>query len=252
MSDKKILITIVIPAYNEERNFHSGRLNNLFSYLEKQKFTWELLFINDGSTDNTSSLLKKLSKEHPHTKVIDIKHGGKAIAVETGVMKARGEFVLFTDFDQSTPISEVTQFLKELQNGAEVVIAHRKHIYNWPTLQRLRSRIFNFLVQIIILPGLTDTQCGFKAFRTRIAQQLFNNLMITKKNQTGRYMGAFDVELLFIAKKMKHKIKSVDVNWYCVRAGSVAFSEPIKMLHNILSMRAYDFFNRYDELLDRK
>lgn len=245
MTEQKPLISIVIPAYNEEKNYKNGRLNDLFSFMKKQKFSWEVIFVNDGSTDQTLSFLKKIAHTKRRVSVLNISHGGKVISVKSGILQAKGEYVLFSDFDQSTPISEITKVLDAFKEGADVVIARRKKIYGWPLPQRIRSRIFNLLVQLIILPGIPDTQCGFKAFRTSIAKKLFHTLQVTKASQKGRYMGAFDVELLFLARKMHFSIKSIDAEWYCVRAGSLAASEPLKMLLNILTMRFYDLTGKY-------
>jgi dolichyl-phosphate beta-glucosyltransferase len=238
MKNKAIKLSVVIPAFNEAANFRKGKLKDLFAYLQKQIFSWEVILVNDGSTDNTLSLLKNLAQNH--IRIVDISHGGKVAAVKAGIMAAKGDFVVFTDFDQSTSISEITKVLQKFQHGADVVIARRKHTHDWPIPQRIRSKIFNLLVQLIILPGISDTQCGFKAFRTPLAQKLFKELVITKRTQKGRYMGAFDVELLFLAKKSGYKIDSIDVEWYCVRAGNLAASEPLKMLLDVLSIRAYD------------
>jgi len=243
-----LIFSIVIPAYNETKNFKRGRLNELFDFLQKQYFSWEIIFVNDGSTDDTLPLLNKLGQKYPAVKILDIVHGGKAGAVKAGVGKAKGEFVLFTDFDQSTPIPEVIKVLRKFEKGADVVIARRKHVHGWPMPQRIRSKMFNLLVQLLILPGIADTQCGFKAFRTSIARNLFNNLLITKGAQKGRFMGAFDVELLFLARKKNYKIQSIDVNWYCVRAGSLTWLEPLKMLLNIITVRVYDTMGRYSKI----
>lgn len=245
MSIRKPSISIIIPAYNEEKNFTKRKIEKVFDFLNKQKFNHEIIFVNDGSTDNTLSLLNEVVKKNKNARVLSITHGGKRAAVEAGVMNAKGKFVLFTDFDQSTPISEILKILESFQKGADVVISKRKKTYDWPLPQRIRSKIFNLLVQIIILPGFKDTQCGFKAFRTKQGRKLFKKLLVTKKNHKGRYMGAFDVELLYLAKRMGYKIKDVDVVWYCVKAERVAFSEPIKMLVDILKIRIFDLLKKY-------
>lgn len=249
MKEKKLAITIVVPSYNEAKNFRNGRLNSLFVFLKEQEFSYEIIFVNDGSTDNTLQLLQKLATTKPNVRILNIPHGGKAAAVKAGVMAARGDVVLFTDFDQSTPIFEVTKVLDSFKKGADAVIARRKHVQDWPLPQRLRSKVFNLLAQGIILPGVSDTQCGFKAFRTSLARKLFSNLRVTKSVQQGRYMGAFDVELLFLAKKYNYVIKTIDIHWYCVRAGSLAFTEPIRMLADVITIRIYDTIGRYNTTL---
>lgn len=245
MNNKKIEISIIIPAYNEERNIKGGRLLLFFEQVYKQSFSWEVILVNDGSTDNTLSLIKKY-KNQKQVKILDIPHGGKVAAVRSGIMKAQGKFVVFTDFDQSTSISEVNKMITKFHKGADVVFARRSKTHNWPLPQRIRHTLFNILVQVIILPGITDTQCGFKAFRTPLAKKLFNELVVTKKKQNGRFMGAFDVELLFLAKKWGYRIESIDVEWTNVTAGRLQSAEPVLMLLNVLTIKFLDITNRYD------
>src|SRR3989338_6955029 len=106
MADKPHL-SVIIPAYNEEPNFKKGTINELPSYLEKQDYSFEMLIVDDGSEDNTANLAQNFAKKHKNVRVVKNPHQGKAETVKTGVQEARGELVLFTDFDQATPISEV-------------------------------------------------------------------------------------------------------------------------------------------------
>ncbi len=234
---KKIKLSIVIPVYNESRNFRLGALDSVAKFLKSQKYGWEAILVNDGSTDETLTLLDNFAKKNPGFKVLDIPHGGKVVAVTAGVMESVGEIVLFTDFDQSTPISEATKFLAEFENGADVVIGERIKKTGWSFFQNLRSKTFNLLSQAIVLPGIKDTQCGFKAFRNKVAKELFTNLKTTLHTAKDGYKGAFDVEILFLARRRGYKIASVPVVWNYVESARLAKLEPIKMLRDIIALR---------------
>lgn len=233
----KPYLSVVIPAYNESANFDRGALDEVWDYLKKQKYSWEVLVVNDGSTDDTLSKIQGYAKTHKGFKALDIPHGGKVAAVTAGVKAAEGEYVLFTDFDQSTPIDQVEKVINAFEKGADVVIGQRTGEKGWSFLQKLRSKIFNILVQLIALPGIKDSQCGFKAFRNELGKKLFDNLQVTQKTQKGGYMGAFDVELLFLARKMKQKIVAITVPWKFYESGRLGSIEPLKMLRDVILVR---------------
>lgn len=234
-------LSVVIPAYDESKNFHRGVLNKVDTYLKKQKYDWEIILVNDGSTDSTLPLLKQFAKEHKGFRVLDIPHAGKVGAVYAGVLDAQGEYVLFTDFDQSTPITEVEKVMEKFDQGVDVVIGERKsRDVNRSLFQTIRSKIFNLWVQVLLLPGILDSQCGFKAFKTNIGKQLFNKLQVTRYTQKGGYMGAFDAEILFLAKKNNYKIAAIPVSWTYFKSGRLSLSEPFKMARDILLIRLAD------------
>lgn len=241
----KLKVSVVIPAYNEVENFRRGVLGEVFNYLKNQDFSWEVVLVNDGSTDLTFSLLQNFAKSHPGFRVLDITHGGKVAAVTAGVIEAKGETILFTDFDQSTPISELVKVLEEFKSSADLVIGERQSTTSWSFFQNLRSQIFNLVVQLIALPGIKDSQCGFKAFKNKIGKDLFSKLQVTQKTQKGGYMGAFDVELLYLARKLGYQIVSIPVRWRYYQSRRLSFSEPIKMLRDIILVRFYDLLGRY-------
>ncbi|OGY09757.1 MAG: hypothetical protein A2782_02880 [Candidatus Blackburnbacteria bacterium RIFCSPHIGHO2_01_FULL_43_15b] len=241
---EKIRLSVVIPAYNESKNFRCGVLNGVVEFLKLRKYTWEVILVNDGSTDETLKLLKEFVSCHYGFRLVDMVHGGKVAAVTSGVLEARGEIVVFSDFDQSTPLSEVENFLLEFNKGAELVIGRRVEKSGWSLFQKLRSKTFNFLVQLIILPGINDTQCGFKAFKNSVAKELFKKLSITKHTAKDGYKGAFDVELLYLAKRRGYKIVQLPVVWSYVKSGILSPLEPIKMLLDIIHLRLA-YLNRH-------
>lgn len=247
----KPFLSIVIPAYNEAGNFRAGLLQPSIDYLSKQKYSREVVFVNDGSTDDTKNLLEKFCRRQRGYRVMTISHGGKAAAVTAGILAAKGEIVLFTDFDQSTPLNQVEKFIAVHKLGSDVVIGDRGvATMNNKLLRRLRSWVFVALVQLVLLPDVRDSQCGFKSFTSPAAKRIFGNLMVTKTGKvTGGYMGAFDVEALFLARRLGYKITQVPVSWKKVEGIRLnPLIEPIKMLRDVFQVRLYDLLGRYNRI----
>lgn len=246
----KPYLSVIIPAYNEAINIHDGLLEPAFAYLKKQTYPWEVIFVNDGSTDKTLELLHRLAQKNKNVSVLDISHGGKATAVRKGMLAAKGDFVLFTDLDQSTPLSQVEKFLKAHQEGAQVVIGVRGEgtfLKNDTFFRKIRSKVFVTLVQIVAVPGIRDSQCGFKSFRHDAARRVFSSLKVCVGGKiTGGYMGAFDVEALFLSKKFGYKISQVPVDWIKVASEKLdPVGEPIKMAIDTFKIRLFDIFGLY-------
>lgn len=239
---KGIFLSVVIPAFNEAENFKKGCLDRVAQYLKKQRYSWEVILVDDGSTDKTPALLKRFVKANKGFDYIRIPHGGKLAAIYAGVMATKGRYVLFTDFDQSTPLKEVKKMWPEFEKGAAVVIANRygkgAERRNDSLISWVRSQIFRRLAQLLVGREIKDPQCGFKAFKTAVARDLFQSLKIHKVKKIKKsFMGAFDLELLFIAQKKGLKIVSVPVIWYRVKSDRLTLSEPIQMLWALLKIR---------------
>lgn len=237
-------LSVVIPAFNEAANFKAGVLTPVFTFLNKQKFTWEVIIVDDGSTDSTFAVLQQFSKKQRGCKVLHIKHGGKAFAVQAGVLAAKGDIVLFTDFDQSTPLRHVLDFMKAHKRGFAMVIGVRhastKTITEKDTyFRRFRSWVFVTIVKFVLQVDARDTQCGFKSFTAASAKKLFTSLPVTTRSrETGAYMGAFDVELLYQAKKNALNVTEVPVSWVKIESTRLnAWREPVKMLMDVFRMR---------------
>lgn len=241
-------LSVIIPSFNEAKNFKRGVLNNVFNYLKRATFSWEVILVDDGSTDQTSSLLLNFVKNRKGFRLVRIKHGGKFKAVSRGVEEVKGEVCLFSDFDQSTSIEEFEKVKKALDRGADVVIGDRtkgKRIGD-PLFRYIRSRLFNFLVQILVLPGIADTQCGFKAFKVKVAKNLFSSLLVSRQSHVkGGFMGGFDVELLYLARKKGYQIETVPVKWTYAESGRLSFWEPVQMFLDILKIRLFDISGKY-------
>lgn len=248
----KPYLSIVIPAYNEANNFRDGLLKPAIDYLAKQKYPWEVIFVNDGSTDDTEKLLTAFCRANSDYQLLTIPHGGKAAAVTAGMLAARGEIVLFTDFDQSTPLAQIEKFIESHENGSDIVIGDRGVMdkMNNTFFRRFRSWVFLMLVQLVLIPGIRDSQCGFKSFKQKYIKKIFSNLKVTNTGVvTGGYMGAFDVEALFLGRKLNCKISQIVVDWNKVEGTRLnPVLEPIKMAIDVFKVRIFDILGKYDNL----
>lgn len=214
-------LSVVIPCYNEEQNIRLGALDKVALYMKKQKVKWEVLVVDDGSTDATKQLIKKFTEENPHFELIANKHQGKAGTVVTGMLMAKGEEILFTDLDQATPIDQIEKLLPWLSQGFDIVIGSRKNRREGaPLLRKLMGPGFMLVRNLVLgLKGIEDTQCGFKLFKREVARDIFTRLRLygSQKHVSGpRVTAGFDVEVLFVASKLGYKIKEVPVEWHYV------------------------------------
>lgn len=247
----KIFLSVIIPCYNEEKNLKRGVLDEVENYLQKQKFQSEVIISDDDSADNSRQFVKAYLKKHPRFRLLENKHAGKPFAVRSGIEKAQGEIVLFTDMDQSTPIKEFDKLLPFFQKGFDVVIGSRGQKREGFSLLRLvGSNVFRIIRQRFLLKKIVDTQCGFKAFKNGVARDLFSRLLIFKeaKKTQGWKVGAFDVELLFIAQKKGYRIAEAVIDWEDKDLGKERkyFKESKEMLEEILRVKLNDLKKKYD------
>ena len=249
--DNKPHLSVIIPAYNEEPNFKKGTIDEVPKYLEKQDYNWEVLIVDDGSDDATADLAEKFAKKHENARVIKNPHQGKAETVKTGVEKAEGELILFTDFDQATPLPEVERLLPFFPEY-DIVIGSRQlpgaKREKEPLYRHLMGLVFNLVVQAIAVRGIWDTQAGFKCFKAEIAKKLFSQLKVygQGKKVQGALVTAFDVELLFIAKKKGYKIKEVPIVWHHVATSRVSpLKDSLRMLRDVIKVRLNDLRGAY-------
>ncbi len=239
----KPYLSVVIPAYNEEKNIRLGALDKVSRYLEHQTFSWEVLMVNDGSSDDTNALLSAFAQMNKGFSVINDPHRGKAATVMSGMLKAQGEIVLFTDLDQATPLTEVEKLLPWFSQGYDVVIGSRSsRRAGAPFLRRFISRGFILLRRLILgLRRISDTQCGFKAFRREVAAEIFHKIKLYRDMQTvsgSMVTAGFDIEVLFLAKQLGYKIKEVPVEWHYVETRRVnPIKDSIQGLLDIIRIR---------------
>ncbi|MBI3282726.1 glycosyltransferase family 2 protein [Candidatus Curtissbacteria bacterium] len=244
-------LSVIIPAYNEEPNFKKGTIDEVPKYLEKQPYSYEILIVDDGSEDATADLAEEFAKKHTNVRVIKNPHQGKAETVKTGVEKAQGELVLFTDFDQATPIYEVEKLLPYFPES-DIVIGSRQlpgaKREKEPFYRHLMGLVFNLVVQAIAVRGIWDTQAGFKCFKASVAKELFGKLKVYGRGQKvrGALVTAFDVELLFLAAKLGYKIKEVPIAWHHVATSRVnPIKDSLRMFRDVVKVRLNDIRGIY-------
>ena len=211
-----LFLSVVIPCYNEARNLERGVLDEVDHFLGQQSYRWEVIVVDDGSTDTSRQLIESIIEGKAGFTLLDIPHGGKPAAVWAGIQQAQGEVVLFTDMDQSTPLGEVDKLLPWYNEGYDVVIGSRGAAREGFTLLRkLGSLIFRSLRSLFLLRDINDTQCGFKTCRRHVALETFPRLQFFKQAErpTGWKVSAYDVELLYIMEKAGYTIKEVVVEW---------------------------------------
>jgi len=247
MDDFKL--SIIIPSYNEMANLQKGTLEKVKNYLSKKKYSYEVLVVDDGSNDGSREFVVNFAKENKGFRVIENNHTGKAGAVTTGMLKAKGDYVLFTDMDQATPIEEVEKLLPYMRGNFDIVIGSRKdHREGAPFSRKVMAK--GMIITRTILVGLSkidDTQCGFKIFKKEASDKIFSKInkihggfKSTKINSS--VSAGFDVEILYIGQKLGYSIKEVPVKWLYVETRRVnpvrdsfeALSELMRIRTNII------------------
>jgi glycosyltransferase involved in cell wall biosynthesis len=209
-------ISVVISSYNEEENIKRGVLQELYDFLSKKKFKWEVIISDDGSTDRSKELVKVQIKKFKNFRLLENPHGGKPSGLIYGLKAAKGNYILFTDMDQSTPINQLDKLFPFVKKGVGAVIGSRGvERKNFPIYRRIGAKVFRIFRQSLILPEISDTQCGFKLFEAKVLKAAFPKLEFFKVKQKvkGWKVTSFDVELLHIIKKMGYSIKEVEVKW---------------------------------------
>jgi dolichyl-phosphate beta-glucosyltransferase len=202
-------LSVIIPAHNEETRL-PDTLRQVLEYAEKQTYPIEVLVVENGSMDHTFQIAQEFAARHPTIRVLQNNQRGKGRAVRQGMLAAQGEFRFMCDVDFSMPVEEIGRFLPPSQEGYDIAIASREAAgavrHGEPSYRHIIGRIYNGLIRILALPGLQDTQCGFKCFRGLAAEDLF-----TRQTLTG---WSFDVEILFIARQLGYKIIELPIHWY--------------------------------------
>ena len=249
----ELRLSLVIPAYNEAPNLRRGILQQVADYLAGQPYPHEVLIVDDGSQDETASLVEAFAGAHPSFALLREPHRGKAMAVRAGVLAARGRYILFADLDLSTPLTYIEPFLELLDGGWDIVIASREAKggarLGIPLERRAMGKVFSLLVRLLLLPGLHDSQCGFKAFRRQVAHDLFRSLRVFRAaagEVSGPRVTAFDVELLLLARKKGYTIREVPVLWRHAETKRVhPLLDSYRMLREVLTIWWNDRRGRY-------
>jgi len=234
-------LSLVIPAYNEEQRLPAS-LQRVHDFVSRQSYSWEVVIAENGSTDKTLRIAQDFADAHPGFYVLQAAGRGKGLAVRQGMLFAQGEWRMMLDADLSMPVDEIPRFLPPALQGGEVIIASREAPgavrYNEPDVRHIGGRVINAMIRLLALPGLHDTQCGFKCFSAAAAQYLFSRQTING--------WSFDVEILYLARKRGYTITELPIPWYYSEQSHVRpVADTVSMLADILRIRNNDLQGRY-------
>lgn len=238
-----VYLSIVIPVYNEEKRLPKN-LDNIISFLKKRRESYEIILVDDGSTDRTWEIIQKYIRKYLN--IVRLKHftnRGKGAAVKTGMLASNGRIILMTDCDLSTPIEEMDNLIR-YSSKYDIVIGSRrlkeKKIGRLPERYRIiLGDIYYELLRLILLPSIKDTNCGFKLFNRRVVKPVFGRQLI---NRWG-----YDAEVLFIANKLGYSIKETPVKWtHYVDSKVRVFDAITKTLGELLQVKINQLRGRYD------
>ena len=235
-------LSIVIPALNEEKRLPEA-LEQLFSFLQAQTYSSEVVLVENGSQDRTLEIARSYAERYPQLRVFQNQQRGKGLAVQRGMLEAQGEYRFMCDVDFSMPVAEINRFLPPALVDYDIAIASREA----PGAVRIREpyyrhfigRVYNLLIRILALPGLNDTQCGFKCFRAAAAEDLFRRQTLPG--------WSFDVEVLFIGRRSGMRVVEVPIDWYYNADSKIRiFQDSLKMGVDLLKMRYNALRGVYD------
>lgn len=244
-------LSVVIPQYNELENLKGGVLDDVISFLQGKDYSYEVIVSDDGSIDGSLDYVNDRYVIDGDVNLLNNRHGGKAYALLKGIEASRGEYVLTTDMDQSTPLKEVEKLLPHI-GEYDIVIGSRgaKRDQSSP-FRKLASFLFSNFRRLILLRDIKDTQCGFKLFKCGVAKELFPKLDAVQIDDevTEWRVSAFDVELLFMAKRFGYTIKEVEVSWSDEDQSNTKkrkfVKESVDMLKELLTVRLNGFKGKY-------
>jgi dolichyl-phosphate beta-glucosyltransferase len=202
-------LSVIIPAYNEENRLPET-LEQVFDFLQLQKYTFEVIIVDNCSIDRTLDIAQAFEQKHLNCIVVQETIPGKGSAVRRGMLTATGQYRFMCDADLSMPIAEINRFLPPEHGSYDIMIGSREAPgavrYNEPYYRHLGGRLVNSMIQLFILRGLNDTQCGFKSFSARVAEDLFSAQKLTNFS--------FDIELLYLAQLRGYRIDEIPISYY--------------------------------------
>jgi glycosyltransferase involved in cell wall biosynthesis len=239
----KPFLSIIIPARNEALRL-PATLEKIGAFIKTQPYPVEVLVIENASTDATLKLVQETARQCDWLRVIHLDQGGKGLAVRVGMLSAAGEYRFICDADLSMPIDQVNRFIPPALSQVEVAIASREVKgavrHGEPLYRHLVGRVFNTLVRVILLPGLNETQCGFKCFRGDVAQNVFSRQTING--------WSFDAEALLIARLLGYRITEIPIDWYFSPHSRVHLvRDSVRMALDLLAIRRQARQGRYGD-----
>ena len=246
MTQTDIDLSVIVPAYNEAVRLPKT-LSRFQEYLAGKSFTYEILVVLDGPTDATLDVLGRLSKQIDYLGIIDRRlNRGKGYTVKEGMLAARGQIRLFTDADNSTDIDHFDKMKPLFDQGCDIVIASRNaadaagaaQVVSQAWYKRAIGRLGNRLVQVVAVPGIWDTQCGFKAFRAEAAERIFSQMTLDR--------WGFDIEVLALAQRLNYKIGIVPARWLNDDRSHVRMSDYLRVLGDTFTVRRNLLTGKYN------
>ncbi|HVP56504.1 MAG TPA: dolichyl-phosphate beta-glucosyltransferase [bacterium] len=242
-------MSVVVPAYDEQGRIEDSLLK-IKAYMQDAGLGFEIVVVDDGSRDRTPEIVAEFARNDPRIKLVQNRRNlGKGAAVRNGVRSSRGDVVLFSDADLSTPIQEFENLLAWIDSH-ELVIASRslpdsKVLVHQPFYREMMGRTYNVFVRTLLVRGLIDTQCGFKLMTRRAADAIFRLQRINSFS--------FDVEMILIARKMGYSVKEVPVQWVNSRASKVhPVLDSVQMLLDLFRIKFYDISGFYGKRVERE
>lgn len=241
MTDPRL--SVVIPAYNEATRI-LATLDAVTAHLSAQPYSWEVVVVDDGSSDGTPGIVESWARGEPRVRVESIPHAGKGWAVRTGMLAATGQSRFMCDADLAMPIAHLDDFLQRIDDGYDVVIGSREaegaRRFDEPPLRHVMGRVFNWTVKAIAVPAIQDTQCGFKCFRASAAEDLF------RLQRTAGF--SFDVEILHLALKRGYRVHELPIDWVYQPESKVRPAvDSFQMLRDALLVRWRSARGSYDD-----
>ena len=235
-------LSIVIPAHNEENRL-PGSLGQVSDFLSKQPYTAEVIVVENGSTDHTYDVAQEFATQHTNLRVIRNDQRGKGLAIQRGVREAKGDYIFMCDADLSMPIDEISKFLPPQLKDVDIAIGSREAPgsirYDEPIYRHFTGRVFNTMIRWLVLPGLQDTQCGFKCIRAAVAHEIFPYQTLTG--------WAFDVELLYIARHHGYNLTEIPIDWYFNDDSKInVLRDSMRMFLDLLLIRRNARLGLYD------
>ena len=225
-------LSIVIPAYNEERRL-PATLERVVAFLQTRDYSWEVVVADDGSGDATGQIVTDLAAGRPEIRLLSLPHRGKGGAVKAGMLAAAGEYRFLCDADLSMSIEQVERFLPPQLEGVDVGIGSRQMAgarrIGEPLSRYFTSRMYNRLIRWLLLPGIQDTQCGFKSFRGEAAEELFRRQEIEGF--------AFDWEILYLGRRQGLTLREVPIEWEYRTGSKVRFRDGLGLLRDLARIR---------------
>ena len=241
MSDIKL--SVIIPAYNEAKRI-GKTLESVNSYLKRQEYSYEIVVVANNCTDNTDSVIKEHQGRIANLKLIDLGPGvpGKGGAVREGLLKSNGQYAVFMDADNATRITEMDNFWTYFTQGYDVVFGSRdiegaKVEISQSWIKESLGKLGNLLIQAVALPGIKDTQCGFKAFSRQAIDKIFPQLKI--------FGWGFDIEVLALARKYKFKMKELPITWFNAEGSTVSWTGYLETFRDLFKIRLNLWSGKY-------